>query len=430
MSGTTTTASALRQNWLWVAILVIAAALPWLFYDWNTGRHSGFVLTMMSQMGMMITFALSYNMLMGQAGLLSFGHAVFFGLGGYCTIHFLNFAEAGSLPVPLELMPLLAGLSGLLFGIVFGYMAAKQRATAFAMITMGIGELIAVAAIMFHHFFGGEGGVSANRMIDRSLFGIGYGASSEVYYLILVWTVIAALLMLFLTKTPLGAMANATRDNFERAQFMGYDPRRVRFLQFSLSGLFAGIGGGLYAITYEIVTFDAVAGALSANAVLMTYIGGATIFYGPILGATLITLLQSGLSLLSNAWLVYVGVLFIGMVTFAPAGLAGMIEAHGPIARAGRMGRLAMPYLRLTLPGLATLFGAVALVELASFITIGQAQGKTLVLFGNKIDASSATPWAVAFGCLIFGGAWLRFEIQNFNRVWEDVTADLKQRSV
>lgn len=422
--------SMLRRNGLWLVVLLIAIGLPWLFYDWNTGRHSGFLLTMMSQMGMMITFALSYNMLMGQAGLLSFGHAVFFGLGGYCTIHFLNAAEAGSLPVPLEVMPLLAGFSGLGFGIVFGYMAAKQRATAFAMITMGIGELIAVAGIMFHNFFGGEGGVSANRMIDRSLLGIGYGASSEVYYLILAWTVIAALLMLFLTKTPLGAMANATRDNFERAQFMGYDPRRVRFLQFALSGFFAGIGGGLYAITYEIVTFDAVAGALSANAVLMTYIGGATIFYGPILGATLITLLQSGLSLLSNAWLVYVGVLFIGMVTFAPAGLAGMIEAHGPIARAGRMGRLAVPYLRLSIPALITLFGAVALVELASFVTIGQAQGKTLVLFGNKIDSSSPTPWVVAFACIGFGGAWLRFEIGNFARVWEDVTADIKQRSV
>jgi branched-chain amino acid transport system permease protein len=330
----------------------------------------------------------------------------------------------------MELMPILAGFAGLGFALVFGYMAAKQRATAFAMITMGIGELVAVAGIMFHNFFGGEGGVSANRMIDRSIFGIGYGASSEVYYLILVWTVIATLLMLFLTKTPLGAMANATRDNFERAQFMGYDPRRVRFLQFALSGFFAGIGGGLYAITYEIVTFDAVAGALSANAVLMTYIGGATIFYGPILGATLITLLQSGLSLLSNAWLIYVGVLFIGMVTFAPAGLAGIIEAHGPIARAGRMGRLAVPYLRLSIPGIATLFGAVALVELASFVTIGQAQGKSLVLFGNKIDSASTTPWAIAFACIGFGGAWLRFEIGNFARVWEDVTGDIKQRSV
>jgi branched-chain amino acid transport system permease protein len=429
-AAATAPARSSRQAILWVVLLLMAAGLPWLFYDFHTGRHSGFLLTMLSQMGMMIIFSLSYNMLMGQAGLLSFGHAVFFGLGGYCTIHFLNMAEKGGLPVPMELMPVLSGLSGLGFGIVFGYMAAKQRATAFAMITMGIGELIATAAIMFHHFFGGEGGVSGNRMIEQSLFGIGYSSSVQVYYLILAWTLIAALGMLFLTKTPLGAMANATRDNYERAQFMGYDPRRIRFLQFALSGLFAGIGGGLYAITYEIVTFDAVSGALSANAVLMTYIGGATIFYGPILGATLITLMQSGLSLISNSWLIYVGVLFICMVTFAPAGIAGIIEAHGPIAHAGRLRRLIVPYLRLSVPGLAMMLGFIGLVELTAFLTIGQAQGKTLVLFGNKIDVATAKPWIITSVLLVVGIAWLRFEIRGFSRLWDDITADLKQRRV
>jgi branched-chain amino acid transport system permease protein len=433
-AGHTTTQSrparASRQPWLWVGLVLFAMVLPWLFFDWQTHRHSGFLLTMLSQMGMMIIFALSYNMLMGQAGLLSFGHAVFFGLGGYCTIHFIDAAGAGKLPVPLELMPVLSALAGLGFGIVFGYMAARQRGTAFAMITLGMGELVATAAIMFHHFFGGEGGVSTNRMIEKSLFGISYAFSVHVYYLILAWTVIAAVGMLFLTKTPLGVMANATRDNFERAQFMGYDPRRVRFLQFALSGMFAGIAGGLYAITYEIVTFDAVAGALSANVVLMTYIGGATIFYGPILGATLITLLQSGLSLLSNAWLIYVGVLFIAMVTFAPAGFAGMIEAHGPIARAGRMGRLAIPYLRMSIPALAVLLGFVGVVELTSFQTIGEAQGKHLVLFGSTIDVHSLMPWLIASILLVAGGLWLRFEIRAFARVWDDITADLKQRSL
>lgn len=176
MTGPAEPAGRSGRMWLWVGVLLLAIALPWFFYNWSTGRHSGFVLTMMSQMGMMVVFSLSYNMLLGQAGLLSFGHAVFFGLGGYSAIHFLNFAEAGQLPIPMELMPLLAGFAGLGFALVFGYMAAKQRATAFAMITMGIGELMATAAIMFHHFFGGEGGVSANRMIERSLFGIEYRA--------------------------------------------------------------------------------------------------------------------------------------------------------------------------------------------------------------------------------------------------------------
>jgi branched-chain amino acid transport system permease protein len=418
------------QSWVWIAALALAIAAPWAFFNYSTGRHSGFVLSMLSQMGMMSILALSYNMLLGQAGLFSLCHATFFGIGGYATIHFLTMAGAGSLPLPIELIPFLSGLSGLGLAIVFGYMATKQRATAFAMITLGIGELMTTAALMFHHFFGGEGGVNSNRMIDHSLFGLKYASSIQVYYLILAWTLLAALAMLFLTQTPLGRMANATRDNFERAQFMGYDPRMVRFLQFALSGFFAGIGGGLYAITYEIVTFDALAAPLSANALLMAYIGGTSAFGGPILGAVLITLLQSGVSLMSNSWLVYVGVLFISMVIFAPNGIMGLVMAHGPIVRAGKFGRLAVPYARVIVPGLLMVLGFVGLVELTSFLTIGAAQGKTLMLFGRKIDVHAVLPWLVAAACLLGGILWLRVEARAFRQVWEKLMIELKpQRS-
>jgi branched-chain amino acid transport system permease protein len=370
------TASSFRQSGIWILVLALAIAAPWAFYNYHTGRQSGFVVSMLSQMGMMSILALSYNMLLGQAGLFSLCHATFFGIGGYATIHFLNMAGAGSLPLPMELIPLLSGLSGLGIAIVFGYIATKQRATAFAMITLGIGELMVTSALMFQHFFGGEGGVNTNRMIGRSLFGLSYAQGIQVYYLTLAWTLLSALAMFFLTMTPLGRMANASRDNFERVQFVGYDPRMVRFFQFALSGLFAGIGGGLYAITYEIVTFDALAAPLSANALLMAYIGGSASFGGPILGAVLITLLQSGVSLMSNSWLVYVGVLFISMVIFAPSGIMGLVTAHGPIVRAGQLGRLAVPYLRVLVPGMLMVAGFVGLVELTSFLTIGAAQGK------------------------------------------------------
>jgi branched-chain amino acid transport system permease protein len=416
------------QGWVWIAVLVLAIAAPWVFYNYSTGRQSGFVLSMLSQMGMMSILALSYNMLLGQAGLFSLCHATFFGIGGYATIHFLNMAGAGDLPLPMELIPVLSGLSGLGLAIVFGYMATKQRATAFAMITLGIGELMVTAALMFHHFFGGEGGVNANRMIDHSLFGLKYAHGIQVYYLILAWALIAALVMFYLTLTPLGRMANASRDNFERVQFVGYDPRMVRFLQFALSGFFAGIGGGLYAITYEIVTFDALAAPLSANALLMAYIGGSGAFGGPILGAVLITLLQSGVSLMSNSWLVYVGVLFISMVIFAPAGIMGLVAAHGPIVRAGQFGRLVVPYVRVLLPGILMVLGFVGLVELASFLTIGAAQGKTLILFGNKIDIHAAQPWVFATLCLLVGIVWLRREARSFRRVWESLMFELQPK--
>jgi branched-chain amino acid transport system permease protein len=419
-------ASHARLGIFWAVAVLVAIALPWAFYDWEHARQSGFVVSMLSQMGMMVIFALSFNMLMGQAGMLSLCHACLFGFGGYCTIHILNAAGDGSLPVPMELIPLLAGFGGLGIAIVFGYIATRQRATAFAMITLGISQLLTVAALMFQHFFGGEGGVSSDRTNPGSLLGISYGQSITVYYLILAWTVIAVLAMLALTFTPLGRMANACRDNYERAQFVGYDPRTVRFLQFALSGFFAGIGGGLYALTYEIVTFDAIAAPLSANALLMAYIGGNTVFAGPILGAVLITLLQSGVSLMSNSWLVYVGVLFIAMVTFAPSGLAGLILAHAPIQRAGRLSRLAVPYARMIIPLLAVLAGFVGIVELASFLTIGEAQGKHLALFGHVLNIRAAQPWAVSVALLVIGGIWLRYEARGFHRVWDALTSDLK----
>jgi branched-chain amino acid transport system permease protein len=417
----------MKSRWLILALLLVAIALPWCFYDWAHHRHAGFLISMLSQMGMMIILALSYNMLLGQAGLFSLCHATFFGIGGYATVHLLNAAGSGDFPLPMEVMPLLAGLAGLALALLFGSMATRQRATAFAMITLGIGELMATAALMFHHFFGGEGGVTTNRMIDNSLFGLTYASGLQVYYLILAWTVIAAALMYYLTLTPLGRMANATRDNFERAQFIGYDPRMVRFIQFALSGFFAGIGGGLYAITYEIVTFDSLAAPLSANALLMAYIGGATVFGGPILGAILITLLQSGVSLLSNSWLVYVGVMFISMVIFAPTGLAGIIKAHGPIRRTGRLGSLVVPYLRLAIPSVGVLFGFIGVVELMSFLTIGAAQGRKLALFGGLVDVHATLPWAVSAGALLLGGLWLRFEATGFHRVWNNLTAETRR---
>ena len=325
-------------------------------------------------------------------------------------VHFLNAAGDGSLPVPMELMPVLAGFTGLALAVVFGAMATKQRATAFAMITLGIGELVATAALMFHHFFGGEGGVNTNRMIDQSVFGLTYSSGIQVYYLIIAWTFVAAIAMRLQTMTPLGRMANACRDNFERARFMGYDPRIVRFLQFSLAGFFAGIGGGLYAITYEIVTFDAVAAPLSANALLMAYIGGSMVFArtGARRGADHAAAKRR-----------QPDVEFLADLRRRAVHCHGDIRTHRPCGdRRGAWPRLARRTVVAIVVALSAPFagrpgdrcGFVGLIELLSFLTIGAEQGKHLMLFGSPIDIASAMPWAVATGLLVVGGVWLRKE--------------------
>jgi branched-chain amino acid transport system permease protein len=420
--------AALRRYWPAVALIALTIVLPWLFYDWSKGRHSGFVVSLISQMGLMTILALSFNMQMGQAGLLSFGHAVFLGLGGYVTIHALNAVSGGLFWLPMELMPLIGGLSGLTFAAVFGYMATKQTGTAYAMITLGFGELVSAAAVMFNGFFGGEGGVTANRMVKTSLLGLSYGPPIEVYYLILAWTVISAVLMLLLSQVPLGRMANACRDNSERAQFVGYDPRMVRFYQCALSGFFAGIAGALYAINYEIVTYDAVGAVLSANVLLMTFIGGVGVFWGPIVGAVLITLLQSWMSLLSNAWLIYVAVLFVVMVIYAPGGIAGLIVAHLPIWRAGRLSTLAVPYLRIVPPALVGIVGFVGLVELTYSVSIGKDQGKALNLFHHAIDTGSPAAWVAAAVLLVAGAAVAASQRPAFVVAWAAVNEETRAK--
>ena len=262
--------------------------------------------------------------------------------------------------------------------------------------------------------------------MDTSLVGVSYTSPWQVYCLVLVWAFIAAALMRLQTQTPLGSIANATRDNFERAQFVGYDPRMVRLYQFTLSGFFAGIGGGLYVLIYEIVTFDTVSAAKSANALLAVYIGGAGGFFGPILGTIVVVLLQSGVSLLSNAWLLYVGVLFIVMVMYAPGGLIGLIFMHMPIWRAGRLRELALPYARAFPPALLVLLGFVLLVELASFTTIGAAQGKKFTIGGHLIDTTAPLPWVVALAALVLGALWLRREARGFRQRWDELMEGAK----
>ena len=180
--------------------------------------------------------------------------------------------------------------------------------------------------------------------------------------------------------------------------------------------------------TIVMVSIDTVSAAKSANALLAVYIGGAGGFFGPVLGTIVVVLLQSGVSLLSNAWLLYVGVLFIVMVMFAPGGLIGLIYMHMPIWRAGRIRELLVPYARALPAAVLVLVGFVFLVELTSFTTIGAAQGKKFTIAGNVIDTTAPAPWAIAIACLVVGGLWLRREARGFRVRWDELMDGAKRQ--
>ncbi|MBS0308625.1 MAG: branched-chain amino acid ABC transporter permease [Proteobacteria bacterium] len=360
-------------------------------------------LSILCLMGMAIIFGLSFNILLGQGGMLSFGHAVYAGLGAYAAIHALRLAEAGTLPIPVSLVPLIGGLAGACAGIVLGYVTTRKAGITFAMISLGIVELVSASALMFPTFFGGEGGINANRVIGRPMLGISYGPQIEVYYLIACWTFVSAAGIYAFTRTPLGRMLNAVRDNPERAAFVGYDPRRVRCLALVASAFFAGIAGGLAAIHFEIVTPESVGLARSAGVLLATFIGGVGYFFGPVIGAIAGVLLTTVLPSYTKAWQLYFGALFILMVMIAPDGLTGFAVRQWRLLRSGHFGAVAKRSMVLLAALLPTCMGLATLIEMSYHRSL-EAVGDPMLRWGGMtMDTSTPTPWLLA-ALLMFAG--------------------------
>ncbi len=391
--------SFLARYGIWIVVAIVLAGLPYVF-------SSGLALSTMCMMGTMIIFALSYNMLLGQTGLLSFGHAVFFGLGGFLTAWAMNAVVGTDSPLPLFLFPIIGGFTGLVFGVIFGAVSTRRSGTAFAMITLGIAELVSSSALILRHFFGGEEGITVDRTDMIHLFGLSFGPQIQVYYLIAVWCLISAAAMYALTCTPFGRICNAVRDNAERVRFIGYNTQTVRFMAFSLSGLFAGIGGGLAAINFEIMNSAQMGVGESGAVILMTYIGGIGNFAGPIIGAVVVTYLQLMLSDITDVWQLYFGLLFIGMVMYAPNGLAGLLALQQPLLQTRQLHRVA-PYYALALaPGLVAVTGLSMVIEMTYQLSVKTAAGPAMEFFGVTFNANVPLPWIIAV-VLFIAGVWL-----------------------
>jgi len=409
--------------WSLFAIALIVA--PLIF-------TSSLALTMLSQIGYLIIICLSYNILLGQGGMLSFGHAVYTGLGSFIAVHTMNLASGGQLPVPLVLIPVVAGLAGAFFAVLFGYVTTKKSGTTFAMITLGLGELVAAMALMFPSFFGGEGGITTNRVYGKLLWW-DFGPQIQVYYLIAVYCFVCTGLMYAFTGTPLGRILNAVRDNPERVEFIGYNTQRVRYFAFIIAGFFAGIGGGLAAINFEIVNAaDSLSTIRSGGYLLFTFLGGATFFFGPIIGAVLLVFASILLSELSKAWLLYLGLVFLFMVMFAPGGIASLIMMNVRVARFGKLNRFWGLYAGLLVTGAVMVVGLAAIVEMIYHIQLNAALGPVTHFFGTELDTSSAATWIGAVAAAVVGGGLMEMVRRRFVRTWghaqEEIEAEIKRK--
>lgn len=366
-----------------VAAVALLVALPYLI---SQGLVNAAI-----QMLIAALFACAYNLLCGQAGLLSFGHAAYFGVGAFATVHAMNaFGGAGLLPTPL--MPLAGAIGGLGFGAAAGYFATKRTGTYFAMITLAVAELLHALAPHLKGLFGGEAGVSSMR---NAAWGIDFGSTNQVYYLALAWVLLALALLYLFTLTPLGRLTLGLRENGHRLRFLGYDTHRLSVLVFAISAMFSGIAGGLQVVSNEAANYVVFDPSLSAAVVLNTYIGGVKVFLGPALGAALMTFFGYAVSDLTQSWLLYQGILFVLVMMFMPTGLAGLFGTVGRLQK-----RFGLPAI---VPLVSLSIGAALLISAGGAFAIEMLQRAFSQDYRSLAAANAAAPWPPI---ALFGRSW------------------------
>ena len=399
----------------WILAAGALMLMPFIF-------TSSSALTIMNQMWITVIFALAYNMLLGQGGMLSFGHAVYAGVGGFACMHIMNASDFFA-SFPLPVLPVFGGIFGAGLAMIVGSFSTRSAGTVFAMISLGVGELIAASSVIIVAFFGGEEGISGDRTYAMPFFGNEFLQQINVYYLTSFWVLLSAALMYLWSRTPVGRMANAVRDNPERAEFLGYSARWVRYYSFVASGFFAGIAGGLFAINYEIVTEENLNTASSGVILLVTFLGGVGFFFGPIIGAIVFTLVQTVLSLQTELWAFYAGSLFLATVMFFPGGLAGLLMMHVPVFKLCKAKLLIEPYFKTLLPAAIGILGLCALVEMTFHFRHATKGDNEMTLFWTTFDSHTVLPWLIALAVTAVGLAIAKRTAPALKEAWSDANS-------
>jgi branched-chain amino acid transport system permease protein len=268
--------------------------------------------------------AMSVNFLLGFTGMLSFGHAAYFGLGAYGAGFALKFL-APSTPLALLCGMLLGGIAG----AVLGALIASRRGVYFAMVTIAFGQVFYYIAFQWSSVTGGDDGL---RGFSRQPLDLGFtkidilSNADAFYYFVLVCLALAVGLMGFILRSPFGRTMIAIRENQRRARFLGIPVDRHIWIAFTLSCFFMGFAGALYALVNNFADPRGLHYSQSGDFVMMAVMGGMRSFWGPLLGAAVFVVLQDYLSSITLNWMSFVGMLFIAVVLFFPRGLLGVIR--------------------------------------------------------------------------------------------------------
>lgn len=325
-SATTTSVTSARRSfdprWLQViAIWAVLLAVPlWLPLVGGYTALAGRVLVL----GLA---AMSFNILLGFTGVMSFGHAAYFGLGAYGAGLALKYLAA-STPLAILMGTLLGGLAGALFGLLI----VRRRGVYFAMVTVAFGQVAFYIAYSWNDFTGGYDGL---RGFERAPLHLGFttidivnNGTAFYFFLLFVFAIVVALQGLMLAS-PFGRTLLAIRENERRARFLGIPIERHIWLSFTISCFFTALAGSLYALLNNFADPMALHYSLSGEIVIMTVMGGMRAFWGPLLGAAVFVVLQDYISSMTVNWMSFIGLLFVLVVLFFPRGLLGMLQRRG-----------------------------------------------------------------------------------------------------
>jgi branched-chain amino acid transport system permease protein len=303
---------------LWVAFITILVFIPRIFGILYTNVFVLFAIFAL--------YAVTLNLLLGFTGLLSFGHALFFGGGAYATA--LALTHIGGLP----LLPavLVGGITGLLLALVTSPLLVRVSGTAFAMLTLAFGQLMYVICLKFREITGGEDGVGGFPIPPFNIPGfisIDMKNPLNFYYFAIAILGLSIWIIWFFTKTPVGSVMISVRDNADRVDYMGFKVPQTKAIVFIISGFFAGIAGAIYALRQDLVSTDGVLTIYySFLPIMMAFIGGAGSFFGPIYGSAILTVLDEVITAYTERVELITGTVFILVVMFAPAGFAGFLS--------------------------------------------------------------------------------------------------------
>lgn len=303
----------------WTVLLLILTFYPNLFGVYYTNLFVSFAV--------FSVFAVSLNMLLGYTGLLSFGHAMFFGTGGYATALALKHIEGMSV-LPSVCIGFLAAM---VLALVLSPLVVRVSGTAFAMLHLAFGQLMYVLALKFRNITGGEDGIGNFPIPDLSIFGVISislkGAPVNFYYLAVVILGLSLWLMWFLTKTPFGQIQIGIRDNAKRIDYLGYKVPQTKAVIYVISGAFAGLAGSVYALFHNLVSADGSLGILvSFVPITAVMVGGMGSFFGPIWGTAIFQIMEEFVLRFTDRVELVMGFMLIVVIMFAPRGFAGFVK--------------------------------------------------------------------------------------------------------